>query len=180
MTDSDDDAVQSEELPDSLLETVDSLTGTELEALLTYVENRIESDWAPLRSDIEASAAGEVLDVTRDGPYALVRAHPPADGDRDQTGESRDETDDDSRETDGAADQMDEVVVDTDVVSLYHVRREFLSDGTESLHWTYLGDVYDPEQRRCDACGRRLDETATVCPHCGSDEIHDRETDDNT
>lgn len=155
MSDSDDDAVPTEGLPESLLEAVDSLTESELEALLSYVEKRIESDWSSLRADIEASAAGEVLDVERDGPYALVRAHPPADSlgvDTDTTG------------------------VDTDVVSLYHVRREHLADDPESLHWAYLGDVYDLGQHRCDACGRTLEEPSENCPYCGSDEIRDPET----
>lgn len=155
MSDADDDAVPTEGLPESLLEAVDSLTENELEALLSYVEKRIEADWSSLRADIEASAAGEVLDVERDGPYALVRAHPPEeslDVDTDTTG------------------------VDTDVVSLYHVRREHLSDDSKSLHWAYLGDVYDPGQHRCEACGRTLEETTESCPYCGDDEIRDPET----
>lgn len=163
MTNSADDPVPPERLPESLLAEVDSLSGGELDALLSYVEERVESDQSSLRADIEASAAGEVIDVERDGLHALVRAHPPADG----TGDDQDE----------AGIDTDTTSVDTDVISLYHVRREYLADGTESLHWAYLGDVYNLGQLRCDACGRTLDEPTTVCPHCGSDEIHGPETD---
>lgn len=176
MSDADEDAVPTEGLPESLLEAVDSLTRSELEALLSYVEKRLEADWSSLRADIEASAAGEVIDVERDGPYALVRAHPPESG----VGGDTDDAAGDSKAVDGDADDAggdaEAVAVDTDVVSLYHVRPEYPADGADSLHWAYLGDVYDTGRHRCTACGRSLDETDTVCPHCGSDESHDPET----
>jgi len=168
MSDPGDDAVPTEGLPESLLEAVDSLTASELEALLSYVEKRIEADWSSLRADVEASAAGEILDVERDGPYALVRAHPPE-------GRGGGDTDEAAVDADGENDEVEAAAVDTDVVSLYHVRPEHLADGTESLHWAYLGDVYDPGQDRCNTCGRTLDETTEICPHCGSDEVHDPE-----
>lgn len=125
-------------LPDALIQAIDSLGRSELKSALSYIERRIDA----LRTPIEATAAGEVLKIEDYGAYALVRKHPP--------------------NSDGPG-------VDTDRVSLYHVWREPQMDGTESLHWTYLGDVHSSEQIRCSSCGGTLDTDAAVCPHCGSE-----------
>lgn len=129
-------------LSEMLVQRVDSLDLSELKDLLSYVEQRIEALRSPIAEEIEANAAGEVLKVETHGAYALVRKHPP--------------------DPEGPG-------VNTDLVSLYHVRREPQLDGTESLHWAYLGDVSNAEQTRCGSCGGPLDEEASACPHCGSE-----------
>lgn len=136
-------------LPDALIRRIDSLELPELKSVLSYVERRIEALHTPIEEEIEATAAGEVLRIENHGAYALVRKHPP---DPDSHG------------------------VNTDRVSLYHVRREQQLDGTESLHWAYLGDVHNSEQIRCESCGGPLDKDASVCPHCGSENVHHNET----
>lgn len=142
MSDRDRSSAPPDRLPDSLIERIDSLGVSELQALLSYVESRIDSLRTPLEAEIEADAAGEILEIKKYGGYALVRMHPPA--------------------PDGST-------VDTNVVSLYHVRREQQLSGEESLHWAYLGDVGAAGQNRCRTCGRPVDSDAAVCPHCESD-----------
>jgi hypothetical protein len=140
MGNSDDGPMPPDDISDTLIQRVKSLDLPELISLLSCIEQRIEVLRTPIEEEIEANAAGEVLDIENHGAYALVRKHPPG---PDGTG------------------------INTDVVSLYHVRREQRMDGTESLHWAYLGDVHNPEQIRCDSCSGILDKTAPACPHCG-------------
>lgn len=137
-------------LSDALIQQIDSLDLPELKALISYVERRLEELRTPLEEEIEANAAGKILEIDMHGPYALVRQHPP---NPEGTG------------------------VNSDVISLYHVRRENQLDGTESLNWAYLGDVNTSatgggntrEPTRCLSCGARLDTDGSICPHCGSD-----------
>lgn len=151
MGDSDEGAVPPNNLSDALIQRIDSLALPELKSVISYVERRIEALRTPIEEEIEATAAGEVLKIADHGAYALVRTHPP---DPDRSG------------------------VNTDRVSLYHVRREQQMDGTESLHWAYLGDVHNAEQIRCASCGGTLDKEASVCPHCGSENMDDTRTGD--
>lgn len=137
-----DEPTDADSFSETLRRRLDSLDLVELKAVRSYVDRRIEGVRPPLAEEIEATAAGEVLKIDTHGAYALVRKHPP--------------------DPDGSG-------VATDVVSLYHVRREPHLDGTESLHWTYLGDVYNAEQTRCESCGGAIDGSASVCPHCGRD-----------
>lgn len=138
-------------LSETLVQRVDSLDIAELKDLRSYVERRIESLRTPLTAEIEANAAGEVLKVENHGTDALVRKHPP--------------------DPEGPG-------VNTDLVSLYRVRREPQMDGTESLRWTYLGDVSNAEQTRCGSCGGPLDEEASACPHCGNEPTDVPETEE--
>lgn len=138
-------------LPDGLVERLDSLEIPELEAVLRYVERRIDSLRTPIAEEIVASASGEIIDVEDHGTYALVWKRIPA---------------------------PEESGVDTDTVSLFHVSREKHLDGEESLHWAYLGDVRSTAQVRCRNCGRALDGDVTVCPHCGSDDVGRSERED--
>lgn len=138
------DSTPSERLPDTLTTEIDSLEVPELRALMSYVEQRVESLRPPLAEEIEANAAGEVLGIENHGVYALVRMRPP---------------DPDGHATDAAP------------LSLYHVRRERGLDGEESLHWAHLGDIQQMGRTRCERCGRTLDETVAVCPNCGSDDV---------
>ena len=131
-------------LSDDLVERLDALDIPDLEAVLSYVEQRIKSPRAPIEEEIMANTSGEILDVKDYGAYALVRKHLPA---------------------------PDEPDANTDIVSLYHVSREKHLNGEESLHWSYLGDVRDSDHVKCETCGRILDENVASCPHCGSDEI---------
>lgn len=138
-------------LPDTLIQAIDSLGLPELKSALSYIERRIDALRRPIEEEIEATAAGEVLTIENHGGYALVRKHPP--------------------NPDGPG-------VNTDRVSIYHVRREPQTDGTESLHWAFLGDVHNSEQIRCNTCGGVLDADASVCPHCGSEIIDNSETEE--
>lgn len=148
MSDTDEDPTPPADLPDTLVAQIDSLELPELKAVLSYVEQRIESPHPPIEEEIEANAPGEVIEIENHGTGTLVRTHPP--------------------NPDGPG-------ANTEIVSLYHVRREQHPDGENTLHWTYLGDVHNAGQFRCEACGRTFDEDVAVCPHCGSDEVNHSE-----
>ncbi|WP_202935213.1 hypothetical protein [Halorussus amylolyticus] len=150
MGDTDEDPTPPDGLPETLLQRIDALELPELKSLLSYIEGRVESLRTPIETEIEANAAGEILEIETHGAYALVRMHPP---DPDDSG------------------------VNTDITSLYHVRREPQLDGTESLHWVYLGDVDNTAAARCETCGRTFDREVDVCPNCGSDDV-DTETEE--
>ncbi|WP_280584995.1 zinc ribbon domain-containing protein [Halorubrum sp. Boch-26] len=150
MSDTNEDPTPPDDLPQKLIQRVDALELPELKSLLSYIERRIESLRSPIEAEIEADAAGEVLEIETHGAYALVRQHPP--------------------DPDGPG-------VNTDITSLYHVRREPQYDGTESLHWAYLGDLHNVAEARCESCGRTFDRGVDVCPNCGSDDV-DTETEE--
>ncbi|WP_253805945.1 zinc ribbon domain-containing protein [Haloferax sp. Q22] len=151
MGDADNRGVPPNNLSEALVQQLNSLGLPELKSVLSYVEHRIEALRTPIEEEIEATAAGEVLKIENHGAYALVRKHPP--------------------KSDGSG-------VSTDRVSLYHVRREHRMDGTDSLHWAYLGDVHNAEQLRCGSCGGILDKEAAVCPHCGTENQNNAETEE--
>jgi len=140
-----------DDLSEALIQRIDALELPELKSLLSYVEQRIDALRTPIEEEIEANAAGEVLDIENHGAYAIVRKHPP-------------DPDDDG--------------VNKEITSLYHVRREPQFDGTESLHWAYLGDVHNNAQTRCETCGRTLDDDVDTCPHCGSDDVDPSDTEE--
>lgn len=146
---SDDDTADGPRLPDGLLERLDSLDVIQLRAVLEHVERRIEPQHSPLEREIREDATGKIVAIEDQGAYALVRKHPTA---------------------------PDERGVNTDVVSLYHVSRESYPDGTEGLHWAYLGDVDDEGAVTCDHCGRTFDKELARCPDCsGTDGDHGTE-----
>ena len=144
MSDVNEDPTPTDDLSETLIQRIDALELPELKSLLSYIEQRIESLRTPIEAEITANAAGEVLEIESHGEYALVQKHPP---DPDSSG------------------------VNTDITSLYHVRREPQFDGTESLHWAYLGDVHNTAEARCETCGRTFDREVDVCPNCGSDDV---------
>lgn len=150
MSDADNDPTPPDDLSETLIQRIDALELPELKSLLSYIERRIESLRTSIEAEIEANAAGEILEIENHGGYALVRKHPP--------------------DPDGPG-------VNTDITSLYHVRREHQLDGTESLHWAYLGDVYNTVESRCETCGRTFAREIDVCPNCGSDDL-DTETEE--
>jgi len=114
VSDSGDEPEPPSDLPDELVRQVDALELPALKALYGYVRRSVDARRPPLAALVEEDADGEVLEVDVHDGYALVRLHPPA--------------------SDGSGPRES-------VTSLYHVRREPDPDGTESLHWTYLGDV---------------------------------------
>lgn len=150
MSNSGDEPAPTDGLPESLVTQIDSLDIPELKALLSHVEGRIDSGRPPIEEAIEANAVGRVVDIDDNGAYALVRTHPPEDGSG----------------------------VSTDVVSLYHVRPEEQENGAESLHWAYLGDVYDRERQRCESCGRTFEGSVSACPQCGSHVVEHSKTEE--
>lgn len=148
MNDANEDPTPPVDLSETLIQRLDALELPELKSLHAYIGQRIESLRTPIDAEIEANAAGEVLAIENHGASAVVRTHPP--------------------DPDGPG-------VKKDITSLYHVRRVPQVDGTESLHWAYLGDVDTSEETRCEACGRTVNREVDVCPNCGSDVV-DSET----
>lgn len=131
-------------LSQDLLERIEGLDLAELKALHAYIEPRIESLRTPLEAEIEADATGTILDVETHGEYAIVRTL--------------------SQRTEGTR-------LNTDIISMYHVRRGPQVDGRETLHWAYLGDVQTLPNFRCETCGQTFDHTVDICPNCGDHDI---------
>lgn len=109
---------------ETLIRRNNSLDLPELQSLLSYIQQCIEAVRTPIEKVIKANAAGVVPEIEKHGADALVRKHPPVPG--------------------GPR-------INTDIVSLYHVRRKSQLDGTDSLHWPYLGIFHDAGQIRCDS-----------------------------
>ncbi|AGN01033.1 hypothetical protein L593_05420 [Salinarchaeum sp. Harcht-Bsk1] len=146
MTESGEAPNPSDQLSDALIERLDGLEISELKAVVSYAQRRIESIRTPLEDEIRATASGDVLEIENHGAYAIVRKHP------------------DDPDGDGAA---------THVTSMYHVQRTPHPDGEETLEWRFLGDVHDSEQARCDSCGGTIVGDTAVCPHCGSEQTEE-------
>lgn len=146
MSDETDEPTPPPALSASLIQQIDALELPELKSLRTYVEQRIASRRSPIESDIEADAAGEILAIEPHGEYALVRMHPP--------------------DTDGTG-------VNTAITSIYHVRRESQLDGTETLHWAYLGDVKHRADTHRGPDDRPLDEADDSSLESVRDDVDD-------
>ena len=151
MGNTDTEPTPPDDLSEALIQRIDTLELPELKSLLSYVEQRIDALRTPIEEEIEANAAGEILDIENHGAYAIVRKHPP------------------DPDGDGA---------NTEITPLYHVRREPQLDGSESLHWAYLGDVHNSAQTRCETCGQTLDDEVDICPYCGSDDVDHSDTEE--
>lgn len=116
MSNPDNSTPPTEQLPNALIEKLDSLEPPELRAVHKYVEQRIESSHPPLEEQIRDEAEGEVIDIEDQGIDTLVRMRVPPQEDSE---------------------------ADSRPVSLYHVRRERHPDGEEDLHWSFLGEVQE-------------------------------------
>ncbi|ELZ08303.1 hypothetical protein C479_13228 [Halovivax asiaticus JCM 14624] len=149
MNDPAENAADSDQVPETVRDQLDELELPELRGVLSYVQRRIESLRRPIAEEIVETATGEVVDIENHGTHAIVRTHPP--------------------DPDGPG-------VDTELVSLYHVRRERHVNGEELLHWSFLGDIRDTVEWRCNSCGRPLDASGGSCPHCGSEQTEPRDT----
>lgn len=139
------DAAQG--LPDALVETLDGLEPRALRAVADYVEDRLANAQVPIADLIDAEGRRDVLDVDDRGPYTLVRT-----------------------KTRGAM-GADE---DPRGVSLYHVSREQRLDGEETLHWSFLGDLYRSTMEASETCGAPAD--AETCPHGSEDAQRNADT----
>lgn len=104
------------QLPDRLVERLDTLEPPELRTVHKYVEQRLESSHPPIEEQIREEAAGDVLSIETDRIYTLVKMRPPS---------------------------QEESNTNSQPVSLYHVTRERHLDGEEALHWSFLGDVQE-------------------------------------
>lgn len=112
----DDEPTAQEALPDELVETIDELDAPALRQLSTYVNQRLRDSTEPIAELIRGEAQGEILGIEDRGAYTLVRKRSPSqDG-----GESGPQP-----------------------ISVYHVTREILAGGEETLHWSFIGDVND-------------------------------------
>jgi len=131
-----------QELPDVLVEILDGLNVSTLRSVRTYLGQRIDDVRPTLPEMIRAETEGEIVDIVDGGPYTLVRKYP---------------TSGDSSDT------------DPQPLFLYRVKREKRLNGEETLHWSFLGDVIEPPSVECGNCGVLLDESTTVCPHCGEE-----------
>ena len=131
-----------QKLPDALVEILDDLDVSTLRSVRTYLDQRIDDLRPTLPRMIRAETEGEIVDIRDRGPYTLVRKYPT----------SRDSSD-----------------TYPQPLSLYRVKREKRLNGEERLHWSFLGDVIKPPSVECGNCGVLLDESATVCPHCGEE-----------
>lgn len=151
MSDPPPDQDGPDDLSEALIQRINGLRASELQTLRSYIDERIESLQPPIEEEVRATAAGEVIAVDDHEGYVLARIHP--------------------LNPDGPG-------VNTEKTELYHVSREQHPDGTDSLHWSYIGDVQQEGEVRCESCGRSLDVTVDVCPHCGSDQIVPGETEE--
>ena len=129
-------------LPDALVEILDDLDISTLRSVRTYLDQRIDDLRPTLPEMIRAETGGEIVDIRDRGPYTLVRKYPT----------SRDSSD-----------------TYPQPLFLYRVKREKRLNGEETLHWSFLGDVIEPPSVECGNCGVLLDESATVCSHCGEE-----------
>lgn len=114
MSNSDDGRSPSEQLPDTLVEQLDTLEPPELRAVHKYAEQLLEEAHPPIEKQIREEAKGDVLAIEEEGVYKLVKMR--------------------SLDTGGSDG-------DSSPVSLYHVRRERHLDGEETLNWSFLGDM---------------------------------------
>ncbi|MFA9418143.1 hypothetical protein [Natrinema sp. HArc-T2] len=114
MSNSDDGRSPTEQLPDALVEQLDTLEPPELHAVHEYAEQLLEEAHPPLEQQIREEAKGDVLSIEDEGVYTLVRMRSP-----------------DTDDSDG----------DSSLVSLYHVTRERHPDGEETLNWSFIGDL---------------------------------------
>ena len=100
--------------PDRLAEILDDLDAAALRSVRTYVERRLDDFGCSMEKRIRSETEGKVVHVEDFGPYTLVWKQPPYGGD-----------------------------AETRPLSLHRVKREKQTDGTESLHWSYLGKVVE-------------------------------------
>lgn len=116
---------ESDVLSDELLDTLDSLKRPTLRALDRYVTQELETLRPTTADQIETEADGKIVDIEDCGTYTLVRKQPP--------------TEDDS--ADGSR-----------PVQVYHVIQAKQPNGTDTLHWSFIGDMRGArwgERRRC-------------------------------
>lgn len=98
--------------PDTLADLLGDLDVETLRSVYTYVEQRLDNLQSSMEEQIRSEAEGEIIDIKDVGPYTLVwKYHPSC--------------------NDGKV----------GLRSLYRVKRERQIDGTETLHWSYLGEA---------------------------------------
>ena len=139
---------ERQNLPGALVEVLDDLDGPALRAVRAHVDQRLDDLHPTLREMIRSKTGSEVVDITDNGPYALLRKY-----------RSFDNSSGAGRRT----------------LSLYRVAREKQLNGEERLHWSYLGNVAESAGVECGNCGVPLGDSTTTCPHCGEELSRDGE-----
>ena len=135
-------------LPNALVEILDDLDASTLRTVRTHVDQRLD-DLRPTTPEvIRSETEGEIVEITDGRPYTLVRKRPPS-GEGADTGPRP--------------------------LSLYRVKRAKRLNGEETLRWSYLGDVTEPDDVERGNCGGPLNGSTAACPHCGEELTHDEE-----
>lgn len=140
MGDQDTTPEAATDLPEPLVELLDTLTPQQLQAVSAYVEQRLSDSHAPTAREIRDDAEGKIVDITPYDAYTLVWK------------------------------QIHDTAVSPDeapVTSLYTVQRVSDPDGETTLHWTYLGDLRETDETTCENCGSIVGPHSTRCHQCG-------------
>ena len=110
----DDGGIPDPQLPDDLIDRLDSLDVAALHAVVDYAEARLAAERSSIAEDVRAEAGDDVVRIDDQGGYAVV--------------ERRRATGADGEAGDGTT-------------SLYLVRHERDLEGNVSLGWSFLRDA---------------------------------------
>lgn len=106
-------------LPDEIVDRLNALERPALRALQGYVEQQLATRRPSIAEQIATEADGEIIDIEDCGAYTLVRKRPP----------SQDDSGGGSRP-----------------IHVYRVRRVNQLNGTDTLHWSFVGETQESMQ----------------------------------
>jgi hypothetical protein len=104
-------------LPESLVRRLDGLTPRELRRVVDYAQRRLRERHSSVSTEIAAGPGEEILTVDERSAYTEVVKREPC-----------------GEDCDGCPHGP----------YVYHVYEEVKPDGSASLHWVFLGRVFDP------------------------------------